>query len=316
VAETTGKSEEEVRQALERSLVKLYQERAKRIRPGLDNKILTSWNGLMISALSIAYQALGDGEMLDAARKAADFLLETLYDPAEKAVLRRYCEGEACIPAFLDDHAFLALGLLDLYEASLEPRYLRVAADVCGAMADRFWDDEGGGFFFTPAGGEVGGMGRRKDDYDGAEPSGNSVAATVLLRLAEMTGNAEWRERGERTVTAVSGALANYPETMPAMLSALDIMLAAPRQVVVAGDPGAADTRALIRTVQEPYRPNTLLMQATSDEAIAELAPWLLEMRPLDGRAAAYVCEDFACQAPTTDLEAVRDIVKARPSAG
>jgi uncharacterized protein YyaL (SSP411 family) len=303
MAEKFGRTEDEIRALLTESLRKLFAVRARRRRPHLDDKVLTAWNGLMISALSQAAQALGDDSFLSAARAAADFILGTLWDAETRTLTRRYRDGEAAVDGFLDDHAFFTGGLLDLYEASLEPRYLTAAVEIAAAMMDKFHDAEAGGFYFT-ADSAPAGMARRKDDYDGAEPSGNSMAALVLFRLAEMTGNSRWRDAAEGTVRAVSGILSAHPETMPAMLGALDAMLTPPRQVAVAGDLEGDDTRLLLRSVQQLYRPHTTLLHA--GPALAPIAPWLAEMGTVDGRAAAYVCENFACQTPTTDADALR----------
>jgi len=299
LAEKTGESEEHVRASLQESLGKLAQVRARRPRPHLDDKILTAWNGLMISGFSEAYQALGAVSFLAAAKRAADFVLATMWDPGSRTLMRRYRDGEVAIEGFLDDHAFLATGLVDLYEASLDPAYLRAAVDIADAMVDRFADDASGGFFFSTT--ELAGMPRHKDEHDGAEPSGNSAAALLLLRLAEMTGRAEWRALAERTIMAFSGVLNQYPEMMPAMLCALDMAQAAPQQVIVAGNLEDHDTRTMLRTVQGLYLPNATLLYA--DGALAGIAPWTEGMTAREGRATAYVCRDFACRAPITDLK-------------
>ena len=161
----------------------LFDARNQRPRPHLDNKILTSWNGLMISALAMGYRVLKDTRYLDAAEKAAEFILSRMYEPESAQLLRRFCEGEAAVPAFLDDYAFLAQAMLDLFEASFEPKYLNLAAALARNGLQRFEDDEQGGFFSTVRG-ERDLLLRMKDDYDGAEPSGNSVATDVLLRLS------------------------------------------------------------------------------------------------------------------------------------
>jgi uncharacterized protein YyaL (SSP411 family) len=309
VAQRFSKSESNVRQILQDSLSKLLAARAARRRPHRDDKILTSWNGLMISALSEAHQALGQEDLLASAQRAADFLLATMWDAESGVLMRRYRDGETVIEGFLDDHAFFLLGLMDLYEASLEPRYLDAAVGVADAMVRKFYDAEAGGFFFTEGDGP-GGMARRKDDYDGAEPSGNSAAAAALFRLAEMTGDSRWRDAAESTLRAVSGVLVSHPESMPVMLCALDAYLTPPRQVALAGDIHGEDARLLARTVQSLYLPNTTLLHAGAESS--RMAPWLRELHPVDGRAAAYVCEDFACRAPATDPAALRDALGAR----
>lgn len=310
-AEHTGKDPAEVRTILENSLTELYAQRAQRQRPGRDDKVLTSWNGLMISAFSVAYQALGAEGWMVSATRAADAILARQWDERTGVLLRRYRDGSSAIPGFLDDYAFLSLGLLDLYEASLKPEYMLHARKIAAAMIQRFWDEENGGFFFTTEGSQ-GVLGRRKDDYDGAEPSGNSIAAHVLLRLAEMTGDPDLFAKGERTVGAFSGHLSDSPETMPAMLCALDQVLHSPRQVVVSGERGVEGTETMIRMVQKAYLPDVTLLRA--DEGLFALSPWLQGMGTVDGKSAVYVCQNNACQAPTTDFEALRSALNPRPS--
>ncbi|HEY3266550.1 MAG TPA: thioredoxin domain-containing protein [Armatimonadota bacterium] len=300
-----GVSEDEARRNLQNSLARLLEVRSGRHRPGRDDKILTSWNGLMISALAQAHRATGEPAFLANARRAADFILANMWQADTGVLMRRFRNGHVAVPGFLDDHAFLTLGLLDLYGASLDARYLMSAAEIAGVMVSKFHDVEGGGFLFTPAGGQ--GLSRRKDDYDGAEPSGGSIAAIALLRLAEMTGNPAFRSAGEGAVRAASGILSEYPEMMPAMLGALDFMLGSPRQVVIAGE----DTDEMVRAVQSLYLPNVTLLRADGSPAVSALAPWTLAMSPV-GPATAYVCREFACQNPTTDLDVLIASLGAR----
>ncbi|HEY3413194.1 MAG TPA: thioredoxin domain-containing protein [Armatimonadota bacterium] len=293
LSEEYGISERNVRELLSDSMEILLRTRELRRRPLLDDKILTSWNGLMISGFSHAYRAIGDEDYLQAARSASDFMLGRLWDADKRTLHRRYRDGEVAVEGFLDDHAFFAQGLLDLYEASLDVRYLAAAIDIARVMVERFWIPDTGGFLFA--------AGQYEHQYDGAEPAGNSVAASVLFRLAEMTGEAAWREKGAATVTAASGTFGDSPESIPAMLCALDTMITPPAQVVIAGDPKSADTLAMVRAVQARFLPTTSLLHSSAFSA----APWLAEMKVVDSKATAYVCKDFACQTPTTNLEAL-----------
>ena len=286
-------SEESVRAAINDATDILLATREQRKRPLLDDKVLTSWNGLMISGFSAAYCALGDVEYLQSAQRAADFILKTLWNAETRTLYRRYRDGEVAVAGFLDDHAFLAQGLLDLYEASLDARYLTAAVEIARVMVKRFWISDTGGFLFA--------AGQHEHQYDGAEPAGNSVAAAVLFRLAEMTGDTAWREKGEATVRAASGTLDESPESMPAMLCALDTLITPPMQVVIAGDLGAPDTQAMVRAVQSRFLPNATLLHTSA----ASVAPWLADMKAIGGKATAYVCRDFACQAPTTEIDAL-----------
>jgi len=284
-----GIPEDGVREILHQAISVLFHTRELRTRPLRDDKVLTSWNGLMISGFSAGYRALGDAKLMESARRAADFVLKALWNAESGTLMRRFRDGEVVVEGFLDDYAFFAQGLLDLYEASLEPRYLEAAVRIAEGMVQRFAIPEAGGFFFS--------QGQYEHQYDGAEPAGNSVAASVLLRLAEMTGEPEWRAEGEAAVKAASGTLDQSPESVPAMLCALDTLITPPTQVVIAGDLNAGDTQAMVRAVQSRFLPIASLLHASE----AAIAPWLAGMKPIDGKATAFICRDFACQAPTTD---------------
>jgi uncharacterized protein len=284
---------------LEQSKRILFEARSKRPRPHLDNKILTSWNALMISALSLGYCVLNDKRYLDAAEKAAAFISSRMYDPHSGELRRRFCEGEAAVPAFLDDYAFLAQALLDLFEASFEPEYLLVAVDLATRGLARFEDQEQGGFFSTLQG-ERDLLLRMKDDYDGAEPSGNSIATDVLLRLAHLTGNAEFSRRAERSLQAFTPKLKAQPTIAPQMLVAVDRWLSEPEQIVVRCADTNADVQDRIRSARErDFNPASIVLAITDDATrkLSSVAPFLagLERR---GRITIYRCRNFACELP------------------
>jgi uncharacterized protein YyaL (SSP411 family) len=303
-----GKTEGEVSVSLDASRRRLLERRAGRPRPGLDDKILTAWNGLAISALAKAAQALGEARYGDAAREAAEFILGRLYDAERSTLLRRYRDGDARIAGFLDDYAFFVQGLLDLYETVFEARYLNLAEELTGRQRALFEDAEGGGFYSTAEGGDGLGL-RLKDEYDGAEPSGNSVAALNLLRLAEMTGREDFRESAERTLRWAAGRLHASPSASPQMLCAAAWALGPRREIVIAGKRGAPDTEALLHVVHQRFAPGGVTLLVDGEETRRRLSgrlPAVAAMNPVNGAAAAYVCENFACQAPATnpaDLE-------------
>ena len=278
----------------------LLQVRGKRIRPHLDDKVLTSWNGLMISALARAGAVLNEPRYADAARRAAEFILERMY--VDGTLLRRYRAGEAAIPGFLDDYALFVQALLDLYETQFDLRHLEMAIELTQKMRERFEDAEHGGFFSSPAGDDNLVM-RVKDDYDGAEPSGNSVAISNLLRLAQMTNRDEFRESAARALAAFQSRLSLAPSALPQMLAACEFALGNPRQIVVVGDRGAEDTSALLHEVHSRFLPNSIVLLIDSEQArtrFAEGIPSIAEMKKLDGRAAAYACRDYTCQLPVS----------------
>jgi hypothetical protein len=314
IATHFGKPPEEIRATLADARGRLLAARAQRPRPPLDDKVLTSWNGLMISAFARAGQVLGEPAYIQAAQGAADFIQSKLYDPIKGTLMRRYREGDVGINGFLEDYAGLIQGLLDLYEASFRVPDLTWATRLQETQDRLFWDDKGGGYFQTPPD-DSSILVRMRDAYDGAEPSANSVAAMNLLRLAEMANRPAWRERADQVFGAFSRQIEHAPETLPQMISAVDFALSKPRQVVIAGDPARQDTQALLRVVNQRYLPNKLLF-VVDDAARQQLAGWLpfIEgMHAIDGKATAYVCENYTCKLPITDPELVAALLDEKP---
>jgi uncharacterized protein YyaL (SSP411 family) len=303
VAEKFGQPVEQIRSALDEARAKLLEARGKRVRPHLDDKVLTAWNGLMISAFSKGSQVLGEERYLQAARQAADFILDRMLDADTGTLLRRHRDGEGAIEGFLDDYAFLIAALVDLYEASFERRYLRAADQLAGQMLARFEDQDKGGFFSTTAGSSDLLL-RLKDDYDGAEPSGNSAAMHGLLRLAQLTGREEYREAAERAIEALSQTIRSGPATVPQMIVALDWILSTPKQIVLAGERGDPDLEKLARQARQRFYPHRVILLADHEtrEELADTLPALRDMTPVDGQAAAYICENFTCQLPTREF--------------
>jgi uncharacterized protein YyaL (SSP411 family) len=287
-------TEAEVSIGLATARGKLMEARGKRVRPHLDDKILTSWNALMISALALGAQLLGEARYSTAAHRAADFILGTLR--RDGVLLRRFRDGEAAIAGYLDDYAYFVHALVDLYEAVFDPRYLQAAGDLAGEMIGRFEDRDQGGFFST-AGSDPSEILRLKDDYDGAEPSGNSMALYALSRTAVMTGREELREAAERGFRAFAPRLRAAPHALPQMLVAYLYSQSSPKQIILAGERDTPDMSALLVAVRNRFLPNKVVLLA--DPALPHTAP----MVPLDGRATAYLCENFTCQRPTNDLE-------------
>jgi hypothetical protein len=264
----------------------------------------------MISAFARGAQVLGDERYLEAAGRAADFVMSRMYDPTDAALLRRFRDGEAAIPAFLDDYAFFVQGLLDLYEAGFDVRRLEAALELTELMVARFEDTAGGGFFATAAGqGTV--ILRLKDDYDGAEPSGNSIAILNLLRLGQMTGARAFRDVAEKALAAFAGRLIAAPIALPQMCAALEYARAAPIEVVLAGSKEAS--APFLAELNRRYLPNkaVLLVNRESRELLERHAPQIAAMEELQGAATAYVCENFACRMPTNDPEEFAKLLDA-----
>lgn len=302
-------------------LGKLREARARRPRPQLDNKILTAGNGLMISALAKAAQVLesggrAPGTYLAAAIRAAEFVQRELYDAGRGVLYRSWLEGRGMTEAFAEDYACLVQGLLDLYEASFEVRWLQWAVALQAEMDRGFWDETGGGYYNSRAN-DTSLVLRLKEDYDGAEPAPSSIAALNLLRLEGLVGGdrCEYRSRAERTIHALRARWSQSPQALPQMLCAVEQALEPPRHVVLAGDPKAEDFRALAAVLHEGLGPRRTLLAADGGAGqrwLAERAPWLAEMKPMGGKATAYVCERFACQTSVTTGLELRRLLTAR----
>jgi uncharacterized protein YyaL (SSP411 family) len=265
--------------------------------------VLVAWNGMMISALSRAAQVFGEARYVDAAAASARFIESHLYDAARNVLKRRYRDGEASIDGLLEDYTFLTQGLLDLYEASFDVRWIAWAIRLQSRQDQLFWDNRGGAYFSTEAG-RADLLVRMKEDYDGAEPSPNSVAAMNLLRLWQLTDRREWRTRADAIFRAQAGQLTQSGAMVPQLAVALAFSLSKPKQIVIAGEPGASDTQAMLRVVHDRFIPNKILLLADGGPGQAQLAQWLPFVKTMDrrgGRATAYVCENYACKLPTAD---------------
>ena len=283
---------------------KLFRTREKRVRPHRDDKILADWNGLMIAALARGARVLGNSSYSGAAEKAVAFVVRELVSP-EGRLLHRFREGQAAIPANLDDYAFLVWGLTELYEATFETGYLKRALDMNDVMLEHFWDEQNGGLFFTPDDGETL-LVRKKEAYDGAVPSGNGVALGNLLRLARMSGRTDLEERAFRIGRAFSPEIRKIPSAYTQFLAASEYALGSSQEVVVAGKPGAADTRKMIRVLEDGYFPHKVTLFRSSEENDPEIEAISEVTRgkaALGDRATAYVCMGESCKPPTTDLE-------------
>jgi uncharacterized protein YyaL (SSP411 family) len=292
--------EPEIAGSIAASGAKLLGLRSKRVRPHLDDKVLTAWNGLMISAFAKGGAILEEPRYTQAARRSADFILGRLYDAKASLLLRRYRQQDAAIPGFLDDYAFFAQGLLDLYEADFHLPYLQAAIRLTEKQLDLFEDKSGGGFFSTAVG-DASLVMRMKDDYDGAEPSGNSITACNLLRLAQMTDRKDFRDASDRLLRAFAPRIGAQPVTAPQMLAAYEFSLSKPKQVVLVGREGLA---ALLHELNSRFLPHKIVLLVDGEEsrkALSAYVPVIETMTEKDGKATAYVCENYACQLPTGD---------------
>jgi uncharacterized protein len=308
-----GKTESQTKQILEDAKQKLFARRSLRPPPPVDTKIITSWNGLMISALAKASQVLDEPKYLEAANRAKLFLQTHVYQQSSGQLKRRYRAGSADIDGYLDDYAFLNQGLLDLYEASFDVRLLSWVIRLQETEDRLFWDHKQGGYF-TTSGRDRSILLHTREAYDGVEPSPNSVAAMNLLRLWQLTDQQRYRDKADKTMGAFGLPLEQRPEAMPYMMSAYDFSLAKPRQIVIAGAPDGADTRALLRLVWQRYLPNRVLLLADGAEGQKQLARWvpsLATVRRKQVHATAYICENYVCNLPTADTQVVARLLDA-----
>jgi uncharacterized protein YyaL (SSP411 family) len=308
------KSEDEVRQSLSRSREKLLSIRSNRPRPHLDDKIISAWNGLMISAYARAAQVLNEPRYLESATRAAKFLRTHLYDEPSKTLFRNYREGRSQIEGFADDYAFVIQALLDLYEASFDVEWLRLAVDLQETQ-DRLFLDEARGGYFSTSGQDRSVVLRMKDDNDSAEPAASSVAALNLLRLAQIRADKQMEERGTKTIRTFSPTLSRFPSAMPQMLVAINFSLAKPQQIVIAGKSDTAETRALLSEVHRQFLPNKILLLADGADGqkyLGEKNEALRAMSMVNGKPAAYVCENFTCKAPVSSPSELRKLLTTR----
>ncbi|MDB5085225.1 MAG: six-hairpin glycosidase-like family protein, partial [Bacilli bacterium] len=293
----------------------LFAYREGRIHPYKDDKILTAWNSLMIVALAKGARILGRADYLQAAERAATFINQKL-TRKDGRLLARYREGHAAHLGYLDDYSFWVWALLELYEATFEESYLKLAIDCNKAMIELFWDQERGGFYFYGKDAEEL-IARPKELYDGAIPSGNSVAALNLLRLSKMTGDNRLAELAERQIQTFAGEVAEYPTGYSFFLIALQFWLGPTREIVIAGDPAQPDTAEMIAVVRQQYLPQAVVLFHPENERaprVEELAEYIQTQRAVGGKAAVYICENFTCQAPQIDPQAVLDsIIRKRP---
>ena len=282
---------------------KLLKVRSRRIRPHLDDKILASWNGLMLGACARAYAVLGDPEHRKLAERNLGFIRSKLWDASTKTLHHRWRDGERDTVQLLEAYAFLAAGVLELYEATLVPETLSFAVELAEQMTRRFQDPKEGGFWQSAAGASDLIL-RMKEDYDGAEPSGNSVAATVLLRLATITGRSDFARSAEQTLKLFADRLHELPDAVPNLLLALDFWIDTPRRVVLAGTTDDPKTIQLLHAVHASYQPGKVVLGTTGlVEPFAKTIQ--VKSTPL-----AYICTGQSCQAPTDDPETIRKFLK------
>jgi len=278
--------------------------REKRIHPHKDDKILTDWNGLMIAALAIGARLLKENSYLEAALRALDFIITTM-QKADGGLLHRYRESEAAIEANLDDYSFLIWGLIESYEATLDERRLLKALELNDYLTAHFWDEKSGGFYFTPDF-STDLIVRQKDSYDGAVPSGNSVMLLNLLRLSRITGNSQMEDTARRINQAFAASVRQNPAAHTQFMTGLGFAEIPSSEIVVVGKRNDGDTKLMLDELRCRFLPNAVVIFRSDDEpdaVITRIAPFTKDMKSIDSKATAYVCYNFVCSKPTTDIQ-------------
>ncbi len=301
IAHPVQKSDEKL---LASAREKMLAVRAQRVRPHLDDKILASWNGLMLGAFARASIVLDEPKYCTAAEKNLQFIQKKLWVTAEgkKSLFHRWRDGESDKAQLLEDYAFLLSGVIELYEATLEAAHLDFAIELADAMLDKFFDPENGGFWQSAATSKDLIM-RLKDDYDGAEPSGNSVAVLSLLKLGAVTGKKHFTEAAEKTFNLFAERLENHPHAVPFLLQALDFSLQDPAHIVIAGKKDSAKFQQLLHAAHSVYQPNKVVLGNSG--AVEEFSKTL----PAKGEAMAYVCRNNTCEQPTDDFDQLKKLI-------
>jgi uncharacterized protein YyaL (SSP411 family) len=312
IAPDLNLSPQDLRARLSEARKKLFDYRNRRIHPMKDDKILIDWNGLMIAALAKAARAFDEPEYAEAACRATDFALGNMRKANGRLWHRNRGEWTG-VDANLDDYAFLVWGLIELYETSFDAAHLRFALELTNDMVKHFWDKDGGGLYLVPDDGEPL-LVRKKDIHDTALPSANSVAMLNLLRLGRMTGNADLEKRAAEIDCAFSGSVKESPAAYTQLMVALDFAIGPSYEVVIAGDPHAEDTAAMVRELGRRFLPNKVALFNRSDgkpPELASLAEFTKDQPSIGGRATAYVCVNHTCKSPTTDADKMLELLGA-----
>ena len=303
--------EEELLEKIEKIRKKLFKIRNNRIHPEKDDKILTDWNGLMIAALAKASQVFNEKFYIEKAEKAIDFIMNNMLQKSGE-LLHRYRNGKAEIRGFADDYAFLVLGLIELYQANFNPKYLQISIDINNYLIDHFWDNENGGLFFTSDKSEEI-LTRTKEIYDGAIPSANSITMYNLIRLARITGNLDFEEKAKQIGKAFSNQITQIPSVYTQMMASLDFEIGPSYEIVVVGNKDNSDTQKIIESINSIYQPNkVVILKETYSNVLLpeELVSNIKEYFQIKNKATIYVCKNRQCQLPTTDIKKMNEYLK------
>ncbi|MHB8279522.1 MAG: thioredoxin domain-containing protein, partial [Candidatus Humimicrobiaceae bacterium] len=282
---------------------KMFEEREKRIHPFKDDKILTDWNGLMISALALGARVLNKKKYEDAAINAADFIINTLITK-EGSLLHRYRDGQAAISANLDDYAFFIMGLIELYETTFNINYLKTAINLNKILLENFWDNNNGGFYFTQINDELS-LFRQKDIYDGAIPSGNSIALLNLIKLSRITADLSLEEKAMLITRTFSEIIEKSPEAYTQFISSFDFLLGPSYEIVIVGDLNSSETKKILKAINSRFIPNKVVILKTpgsTESEIIEVSDFIKDLTMINNKPTVYVCSNYSCKLPTNNI--------------
>ncbi len=296
-----GKSVEEISRTIKSCKRKLFYAREQRVRPGRDDKVLAAWNGLMLTAFAEAANILGRDDYREVAVRNAEFIAAKLIKDGR--LLRTYKSGQAKLNGYLEDYAYVIEGLLAVYEATFELRFFTKARELANTMIAKFWDEQGGGFYFTSSDHEEL-ITRTKDYFDNATPSGNSAAASGLLKLALLTGEQEYTRHAATILRTLRQGMSRYPSAFGYALCALDLYLSEAKEIAIVGKLGTHEVRAFLEEIYSRYIPNKVVAGSEAgDETATPEIKLLMDRSSIDGKATAYVCRDYTCLEPATTVE-------------
>ncbi|MBN1457315.1 MAG: thioredoxin domain-containing protein, partial [Sedimentisphaerales bacterium] len=306
IASELNMSIDNVQRIISNAKSKLFEVRLKRTRPFRDEKVITAWNGLMISSFALGGTILDRAEYTAAAKRSADFILNNL--KKNLRLKRYYITDQAVDLGVLDDYAFLTMALIDLYQATFEPRWLSEAMLLNSQMMELFLDKEFGGFYLTGIDAQKL-ITRSKPDYDGAIPCGNSIAAVNLLRLAQITMDGKMKEQAQKTLEAFSAPLGR-PGVLTVMINAVDFYLGPKQEIIIAGNAQNKDTKEMIGLVRKKFLPNAVILLHDKDQdGIEKIIPFIKNQNTINNKATAFVCENYICNRPINDINELKELL-------
>ncbi len=295
---------------IQNSIKKMFYERKKRIQPFKDDKILTDWNGLMISALAMGARAFDNKTYEKAAINAADFIINNLISK-DGLLLHRYRDGQSAIAANLDDYAFFIMGLFELYQTTFNILYLKTATNLIKYLIENFWDNENGGFYFTKINDEIAGF-RKKDVYDGEIPSGNSIALLNLIKLSRITADNSLEDKAFKILKAFSKTIENTPEAYTQFISSFDFIIGPSFEIVIVGDNYSNETKKILKAINLAFVPNKVVILKTIDSPENEMTKtpdFIKDLKMINNKSTIYVCSNFSCKLPTNDINEMLKLV-------